>query len=116
LERFSGIVPSTLKELLTLPGVGLKTANLVLAEGFQIPALCVDTHVHRISNRLGIVHTKTPEETETALRAVLPPEYWIEWSRLLVMWGQNMCVPVSPFCSVCPVRGMCQRTGVTRSR
>lgn len=116
LEKFSGIVPNSLEKLLTLPGVGLKTANLVLAEGFEIPALCVDTHVHRISNRLGLVKTKSPEETEKALRAVLPKKYWIEWSRLLVMHGQNTCVPISPKCSTCPVRGECKRVGVTRSR
>ena len=85
LSRYNGQVPSTLQELMSLPGVGLKTANLVLGEGFAIPALCVDTHVHRISNRLGIVRTKTPEETEAALRVVIPEKYWIEWSKLLVM-------------------------------
>lgn len=116
LARYHGLVPHTLEELLALPGVGLKTANLVLAEGFGIPALCVDTHVHRISNRLGLVKTKTPEETEAALRRVLPQQYWIEWSRLLVMLGQNICVPISPFCSKCPVRAECGRVGVTRSR
>lgn len=116
LTRFDAIVPQTLEELMSLPGVGPKTANLVLAEGFGIPALCVDTHVHRISNRLGVVTTKTPEETEAALRQVLPQKYWIEWSRLLVMLGQNICVPISPFCSICPVRPVCKRVGVTRSR
>jgi endonuclease III len=116
LARFKGAVPNTREELISLPGVGLKTANLVLGEGFGIPALCVDTHVHRISNRLGLVKTKTPEETEAALRAVLPEKYWIEWSRLLVMLGQNICVPISPKCSVCPVRGECERVGVIRSR
>jgi endonuclease III len=116
LERFGGNVPATLQDLMSLPGVGLKTANLVLAEGFCIPALCVDTHVHRISNRLGVVRTKTPEETELALRRMLPKDYWIEWSRLLVMWGQNTCVPISPLCSVCPIQQICNRVGVTRSR
>lgn len=116
LKKFHGKVPNTLEELMSLPGVGLKTANLVLAEGFGIPALCVDTHVHRISNRLGLVKTKTPEETEAALRAILPQKYWIEWSRLLVMLGQNICVPISPKCSICPVRTDCKRVGVTRSR
>jgi endonuclease-3 len=116
LLRFKGAVPNTLEDLMSLPGVGLKTANLVLGEGFGIPALCVDTHVHRISNRLGIVKTKTPEETEAALRKVLPEKYWIEWSRLLVMLGQNICVPISPWCSICPVRGECERVGVIRSR
>jgi endonuclease-3 len=116
LTRFNGTVPNTLEELMSLPGVGLKTANLVLGEGFGIPALCVDTHVHRISNRLGLVNTKTPEETEAALRKVLPEKYWIEWGHLLVMLGQNICVPISPWCSICPVRGECERVGVIRSR
>ena len=116
LDRYDGKVPSTLAELLQLPGVGLKTANLVLAEGFGIPAIVVDTHVHRISNRLGLVKTKSPEETEAALRKVLPEKYWIEWSRLLVMLGQNVCVPLSPWCSVCPVRGECKRVGVIKAR
>lgn len=116
IDVFGGKVPATEEQLLELSGVGRKTANLVLGEGFGIPALCVDVHVHRISNRLGIVQTKTPEETERALQHVLPPEYWIEYNRLLVMWGQNICVPISPFCSKCPVRPLCQRVGVTRSR
>jgi len=93
LDKFNGQVPCAEHNLLSLPGVGRKTMNLVLAEGFGMPALCVDTHVHRISNKLGIVHTKTPEETEFALKALLPPEYWMEYSRLLVMWGQNRCLP-----------------------
>lgn len=116
LTHFGGKVPNTLEKLLSLSGVGLKTANLVLSEGFGIPAIVVDTHVHRISNRLGLVKTKTPEETEEALRKVLPQKYWIEWSRLLVMLGQNVCVPISPFCSICPIRDMCKRVGVVKSR
>jgi endonuclease-3 len=116
LTRFNGCVPGTYTELLSLKGVGPKTANLVLAEGFGIPALCVDTHVHRISNRLGLVQTRTPRETEAALKLVLPQEYWIEWNRLLVMWGQNICVPLSPFCSRCPIAPWCQRVGVTKAR
>ena len=116
LSRFNGVVPNTREELMSFHGVGLKTANLVLSEGFEIPALCVDTHVHRISNRLGVVATKTPEETEAALRAVIPQEHWIEWTKLLVMLGQNTCVPISPKCSFCPVRTECKRVGVTRSR
>jgi endonuclease-3 len=116
LTRFKGIVPNTKDALLSIKGVGLKTANLVLAEGFCIPALCVDTHVHRISNRLGLVNTQTPHETEAALQCVLPKEYWIEWNRLLVMWGQNICVPISPFCSRCPIAPFCQRKDVVSSR
>lgn len=116
IDRFAGQVPADRRSLLTLKGVGPKTANLVLSEAFDIPAICVDTHVHRISNRLGIVSTNTPEQTEVALKKVLPPEYWGEWSRLLVMWGQNVCVPISPKCSTCPLLPVCKRVGVTRSR
>lgn len=116
LTRFKGKVPHTSEELTSIKGVGIKTANLVLGEGFGIPALCVDTHVHRISNRLGFVATKTPEETEQKLKELLPPEYWIEYNRLLVMWGQNICVPISPFCSKCPIADLCPRVGVSRRR
>lgn len=116
ITDFDGIVPNTIDELLTLEGVGRKTANLVLAEGFGIPALCVDTHVHRIANRLGLVNTKTPQETEFALKAVAPPETWIDLSRLLVMWGQNICVPISPLCSKCILFPVCLRVGVKKSR
>ncbi len=114
--KFKGRVPEAYEELLKLPGVGPKTANLVRAEGFNIPALCVDVHVHRISNRLGVIKTKTVEESQKALEAALPQKYWIEWNRLLVMWGQNICVPQSPYCSQCPLFDLCQRRGVTRSR
>lgn len=117
LSRFDGHVPQTEAELLSLPGVGRKTANLVLGEAFGIPALCVDIHVHRISNRLGLVSTKTPAETELALQKILPKQYWIEYNSLLVMWGRNICVPVSPRCSACPLaQKLCPRIGVTRSR
>lgn len=91
IERFDGMVPNTRDALMSLPGVGLKTANLVLSMGFGIPALCVDTHVHRISNRFGLVQTKTPEETERVLQKVIPKDLWIEYCNLLVMWGQNVC-------------------------
>ncbi len=91
LDRFDGKVPQSLHELLSIKGVGLKTANLVLAEAFDIPAICVDTHVHRLSNHWGLICTKTPEQTEKALRQVLPDRYWIEWNYLLVKWGQNIC-------------------------
>ncbi len=116
LERFHGIVPQTEKELLSIKGIGRKTAALVLGEAFGIPALCVDTHVHRISNRLGIIKTKNPSQTERALKNILPAEYWIEWNRLLVTWGQNICVPISPFCSKCAIFNYCERIGVTRNR
>ena len=116
IEQFDGKVPQTEQELLSLKGVGRKTANLVLGEGFGIQAICVDTHVHRISNRLGLVKTKTPEETEVALKELLPKRYWIAYNRLLVMWGQNVCVPISPFCSRCAIYDLCQRVGVKKHR
>ncbi len=116
ITRFHCMVPSTSKELRSIKGVGLKTANLVLGVAFGIPALCVDIHVHRISNRLGLVCTKTPEETERELIEILPPRYWIEYNKLLVMLGQNICVPVSPFCSKCPVFDLCMRNGVKKTR
>ncbi|MDA8138041.1 MAG: endonuclease III [Desulfobacteraceae bacterium] len=116
IERHQGQVPDTMEELLALPGVGRKTANLVLVEGFRQDAICVDTHVHRISNRIGYVRTKTPEQTEMALRAKLPRKHWIKYNELLVAFGQVLCRPVSPHCSQCPVAGMCPRIGVVRSR
>ncbi|MBI3626173.1 MAG: endonuclease III [Candidatus Rokubacteria bacterium] len=116
LERFGGSVPGDLEGLLTLKGVGRKTANLVVTMGFGKPGICVDTHVHRISNRLGFVRTKTPEQTELALRRKLPRRHWIELNDLLVTFGQNICQPISPRCSICPVRRPCRRVGVTRSR
>ncbi|OGX43095.1 MAG: endonuclease III [Omnitrophica WOR_2 bacterium RIFCSPLOWO2_12_FULL_50_9] len=115
-EKFDGRVPADLDALLTMKGVGRKTANLVLVEGFGIPAVCVDTHVHRISNRLGYVRTKTPQETEVALRRRLSPRYWMDYNALLVTWGQNICKPVSPLCSRCAVREFCGRVGVKVSR
>jgi endonuclease-3 len=116
LDRFGGRVPDDIDRLLTLPGVGRKTANLVVTMGYGKPGICVDTHVHRISNRLGYVRTRTPEETEAALRARLPRRYWIGYNDLLVSFGQNVCAPVSPRCSRCPVRSLCRRVGVTTSR
>ena len=116
LSRFGGRVPDDIDALLTLKGVGRKTANLVVTQGFQKPGICVDIHVHRISNRLGYVRTRNPNETETALRARLPRRYWIGYNDLLVSFGQNICQPVSPWCSECPVRLSCARVGVTRSR
>jgi endonuclease-3 len=111
-----GRVPGDREALLALPGVGRKTANLVLGLGFDIPAICVDTHVHRISNRLALVRTKNPEETEHALEKVLPRRLWIEINDLLVTFGQNVCQPVSPWCSRCPLAGRCPRVGVGRHR
>ncbi len=116
LERFAGRVPDDIDALLTLDGVGRKTANLVVTMGFGKPGICVDTHVHRISNRLGYVRTRTPEETEMALRARLPRRYWIGYNDLLVAFGQNVCTPISPRCSTCPVRALCRRVGVAASR
>lgn len=116
IDRFDGNVPSAFDDLISLPGVGSKTANLVLGYGFGIPAICVDTHVHRISNRLGLVRSNTPEETERQLKELLPKEHWIEYNRLMVMWGQNICVPISPFCSKCDLIDYCPRVGVTKSR
>ena len=116
LERFEGRVPADLDALLTLKGVGRKTANLVVTMGYGLPGICVDTHVHRISNRWGYVKTRTPEQTELALRAKLPPRFWIGYNDLLVSFGQNICGPLSPRCSDCPVATLCPRVGVTRSR
>jgi len=112
LDQHDGKVPDTMEALLALKGVGRKTANLVLTIGFGKPGICVDTHVHRISNRLGIVATKTPEKTEAALRQVLPRRHWIPYNDLLVTFGQNLCKPISPLCSVCPVRESCPQIGV----
>jgi len=116
LKDYSGKVPRLLDALLGLNGVGRKTANLVLGLGFGIPAICVDTHVHRISNRLGWVKTNKPEETELALRSIIPRSKWIELNTILVTFGQNLCFPVSPFCSKCKVYGLCKRRGVVTSR
>ncbi len=116
IERFGGQVPDDMDALLTLKGVGRKTANLVLTEGFGKLGVCVDTHVHRISNRLGFVKTKTPEETEMLLRKKLPKRFWIEYNSLLVMWGQNICKPVSPFCSRCRISRFCRKINVASSR
>ena len=116
LSRYQGQVPDDIDELLKLPGVGRKTANLVVTLGYNKPGICVDTHVHRITNRWGFVHTKTPEQTEMALRDKLPPEYWIVINDLLVSYGQNFCKPISPFCSQCKIRRYCDRVGVNRSR
>lgn len=111
-----GNVPDTLDELLTFKGVGRKTANLVVTLGFGKPGICVDTHVHRICNRLGYVSTRSPEETENALRARLPSEYWIAINDLLVAFGQNHCHPVSPRCTTCRIAQFCSRVGVKKYR
>jgi len=116
VTRFQGEVPHDLEQLLSLNGVGRKTANLVLALGFDDDAICVDTHVHRITNRLGYVSTRTPVETERALRETLPRPYWKRWNTLLVSFGQEVCRPLSPRCSICPLAPYCDRVGVERHR
>jgi endonuclease III len=110
--EFDGVVPASLDELLSFKGVGRKTANLVLGLGFGIPAICVDSHVHQISNRLGWVRTKDPEDTEFSLARIIPRAYWIELNTILVAFGQNICLPVSPLCSICRIRKYCKMTGV----
>jgi len=116
LARHGGRVPDEIDELVQLPGVGRKTANLVVTLGYGKPGICVDTHVHRISNRLGWVETRTPEQTEQALRAALPARHWIPINETFVRHGQQVCKPISPFCSTCPVARGCPRIGVDRSR
>jgi endonuclease-3 len=116
IDEYGGGVPDSIDELVTLPGVGRKTANLVVTVGFQKPGICVDIHVHRISNRWGYIKTRTPEESENALRRKLPPQYWITYNDLLVPFGQNLCLPVSPLCSTCKLTKYCDQVGVTTSR
>jgi len=116
LRKHAGEVPDAMEALLDLPGVGRKTANLVRNLGFGLPGICVDTHVHRVSNRLGWVSAPTPDKTEAALLDRLPRRYWMEINELLVRFGQRVCLPVSPRCSVCPLAGRCPRIGVGRSR
>ncbi|MDZ4733497.1 MAG: endonuclease III [Nitrospirota bacterium] len=116
LDVYGGTVPDSIEELVTLSGVGRKTANLVVTVGYGKPGICVDIHVHRISNRWGYVNTKTPEKTEEALRRKLPKQHWMTFNDLLVPYGQNLCQPVSPFCSTCKLIECCDRVGVTRSR
>jgi len=116
LEKFDGRVPDDIDTLLTMKGVGRKTANLVLTEGYGIPAMCVDTHVHRISNRFGYINTKEPNESEMVLRAQLPKKHWMYYNALLVTWGQNVCKPVSPLCSKCKLSHLCSQRDVTIRR
>ena len=107
LSKYNGKVPADIDKLVDMPGVGRKTANCVLVYGFEKPAIPVDTHVHRISNRLGLVDTKTPEETEMALREKIPKKYWLDINNTFVMYGQNICKPISPMCDVCKIRKTC---------
>ncbi len=115
-DHYKSIVPDSIEELLKLPGVGRKTANLVLTLGYGKPGICVDTHVHRISNRWGYVRTKKPDETEAELRKKLPEEWWIPYNDILVAFGQTYCRPISPLCSRCPVEKYCPRIGVAKHR
>ena len=116
IERYGSRVPDSIDELLTLKGVGRKTANLVVTLGYGGEGICVDTHVHRISNRLGYVLTKTPDETEYALRAKLPQTYWTQYNTLMVAFGRTICRPISPLCSQCPICEVCEKVGVERHR
>jgi len=116
VTEFGGRVPGSIEDLVRLKGVGRKTANLVVTLGHRRPGICVDVHVHRIANRLGWVRTRTPEQTEQALRACLPRRHWIPLNDLLVAFGQNLCRPLSPHCSRCPVGSLCPRVGVDRHR
>ncbi len=113
VERFGGKVPDSLEDLLSLPGVGRKVANLVLSEGYGIPAICVDTHVHRIVNRWCLVKTETPLQTEKALMELIPEEYWSLLNRLLVAFGQRICTPLKPKCHACPIERLCGKCGVS---
>jgi len=115
-KEFNGKIPDTIEELVKLPGVGRKTANLVVAVGFKKPAVCVDIHVHRIMNRFGYVKTKTPFETEMALRKKLPVKYWEKINSLLVAFGQHLCTPISPWCSKCPIIDYCNQINVKTKR
>ena len=117
LEKdYAGIVPDSIDELLEFKGVGRKTANLVVTLGYGKDGICVDTHVHRVSNRLGLVNTKTPEKTEFALMDVLPRKHWIGYNELLVSFGQKVCKPISPHCSTCPLEKKCPQIGVGKHR
>lgn len=116
LEKYNGVVPDDVDELTQMKGVGRKTANLVVTLGYNKLGICVDTHVHRISNRWGYIKTKTPDETEQILRKKLPRQYWITYNDLLVTFGQNLCVPVSPWCSRCPIERSCAKVGVGKFR
>jgi len=116
VENYQSIVPDTIDELLKFKGVGRKTANLVITEGFGKKGITVDTHVHRISNRLGLVKTKNPDQTEFELMKVLPEKHWIIYNDLLVVWGQNICNPVSPKCSICAISSYCKKVNVAKSR
>ncbi len=116
ISDYNSKVPDDLDELLKFEGVGRKTANLVITVGFNKPGICVDIHVHRISNRLGYINTKSPDQTEMVLRDKLPKKFWIDYNYILVSFGQHLCRPVSPFCSRCPIEKYCNKLGVERNR
>ncbi|MGB9667718.1 MAG: endonuclease III domain-containing protein [Thermosulfidibacteraceae bacterium] len=116
IEKYDGKVPESLEELLKIKGIGRKTANLVITEAFGKDGICVDTHVHRISNRMGLISTKTPKETEEELKKILPRRYWKNINKYLVAFGKKICTPVSPRCSMCPFEIDCPKVGVTKRR
>ncbi|MCI6114443.1 MAG: endonuclease III [Spirochaetales bacterium] len=116
MEEWNGEIPPDEEKLMSLPGVGIKTASLVLNLSFSMDAICVDCHVHQISNRLGWVKTDKPEDTEKELKKFLPRKYWIIINELFVMWGQNVCTPISPKCSICPLSSFCPKIGEERTR
>ena len=116
MEEWRGEIPPDEGKLMSLPGVGIKTASLVLNLSFSMDAICVDCHVHQIANRLGWVETEKPEDTEKALKKILPRKYWIIINELFVMWGQNVCTPISPKCSICPLSSSCPKIGEGRTR
>ncbi|MBR9704980.1 endonuclease III [Candidatus Pacearchaeota archaeon] len=116
IDRFKGIVPNTREDLLSIKGIGPKTANIVLNFAYNQPTLPIDTHCHRIPNRLGWINTKTPEQTETALYKVLPQKYWFEFNGIFVLFGRTLCQPVSPWCSKCPVERFCPKFNVKKRR
>lgn len=116
IEKYKGKVPDTIEELLKLPQVGRKTANIVITKGFKKFGIAVDTHVHRIVNRLGIVKTKRPDETEFELRKIVPKKYWIELNDYLVSFGKTICTPISPKCSICPIEEYCKKVNVKKFR
>ena len=116
MEEWKGEIPPDEGKLMSLPGVGIKTASLVLNLSFSMDAICVDCHVHQIANRLGWVETEKPEDTEKALKKILPRKYWIIINELFVMWGQNVCTPISPKCSICPLSSSCPKIGEGRTR
>ena len=116
VKKFNSKVPDSMDELMSLPGVGRKTANLVRNLAFNLLGICVDIHVHRISNRIGLIHTSKPIETEFELMKILPKKYWIIINELFVKFGQNLCFPVSPKCSACPITDICRKINVKKSR